>query len=564
MQNLAPESRRDSTLETIESRALSPKETARTMLRTADQEVTGAKSGIESVRAELKAVQDPAVSEQLASLEADVDSAWDELNADIAEATAPRESGIFKKVEAPTDELEWEFPEEPERAEPLNTGELTEEEAQNVPELMRNAIDSALEGKGDAARIAMLMKTEDGKWEAEDRIGAMVREFTGAYSIAPSQLENLSKLAMQHTLIKELIVEGLRDKVGPKYAERLLSDPSYRKKIEGMHEAMSGTLNGPESPRLSAELSIQNLVVLQETIGERTGEMAKTLDLRKYGRGMDTQLEYRRSPSGKMESLIYVVDAKFDEQGELIDSQIDMSINYDIPGATESEAGKAKIVRSFNRKMKESPDGSTTPELTVKHELFELPDSVKGGGVAADITRASMEEYDKMGADAIALHANIDQGGYAWASYGYGWNHDEMNESQITDVISDAKNRILKAFEEASLPIDEKTQREIIDVLEEAEKHPLASTPQLLARIGKDGPFFHKGESGKWYSEEDYQKAIADGQETGELASMKGSLHAGKIGMLGNDWYGRIDLKANGPQGGKNRKLLEQKVAPKT
>jgi hypothetical protein len=33
--------------------------------------------------------------------------------------------------------------------------------------------------------------------------------------------------------------------------------------------------------------------------------------------------------------------------------------------------------------------------------------------------------------------------------------------------------------------------------------------------------------------------------------------------MLGNDWYGRIDLKADGPQGGKNRTLLEQKVAKK-
>lgn len=569
LQNLSPEPRRDRMLERIESRTATPKDTAREMMREGDREITDAKSGIENVRTELKSSSDPGVTEQLKAMEADLDAAWGELNSDIRTAAAPEASGIYEKPAVPTkEELDWEIPEEAmaptERAPALAPKEAVPIDEENAGELMREALANALEGKGDAAHLKRLLDTEKGRWEAEDRIDAIMRDAAADETTPFKTLDGLSSLASQESFFKERIVSSLAERIGPKFAEKLLSDAEYRKGLQELQEALGGTLSGPESPRLCGETSLDKLIGIRETLGESAVAITKTLDLRGYGKGLDKQLGFQRGPEGKVNDAIRVLDVEFDESGELVRSQIDIGMNYAALSETGEPNGEfAQIHRSFMKKMQKQPDGSMAPELTVKHELFELPPSIKGGGVAAEVTRRSLAEYDKMGADAIALHADIEQGGYAWASYGYGWDFEEMSPSDIEGTIRSAKNSILSALEEAGVPLDEKIRKEIVDPLEEAEKNPLASTPQLLARIGKDGPVLRKGESGTWYTEENYQKAIAEGRETGELAMMKGSLHAGKVGLIGNDWWGKIELKAGGAQGGKNRKLLEEKITPK-
>jgi len=259
--------------------------------------------------------------------------------------------------------------------------------------------------------------------------------------------------------------------------------------------------------------------------------------------------------------VIYIPDAHFDETGELTTSKVCMGLNYNVNVTRdEMEGEEANIIQSFTRTMKKGPNGETSTEMTVEHELFELPTAIMGRGIAAEVTRASLKEYDKMEADAIILHANIDQGGYAWASYGYGWDTKNMSEEHIKTLIINAKRKILNAFKEAGITPENPNMQKIIDILEEAEHDVYGVTPQLLARIGKDGPFLRKGKSGTWYTEENYQQAIAEGRESGDLPGMKGPLHAGKIGLLGSNWFGRVDLKHHGPQEGKNRKLLEQKI----
>ena len=84
-------------------------------------------------------------------------------------------------------------------------------------------------------------------------------------------------------------------------------------------------------------------------------------------------------------------------------------------------------------------------------------------------------------------------------------------------------------------------------------------TPQFLARLGEDGPKLRIGESGTWYREETYHEAVSKGEET-ESPSMKGSFHAGKIGLMNQSWAGSLELKASGLQQGINRKLLEKKL----
>jgi hypothetical protein len=73
-----------------------------------------------------------------------------------------------------------------------------------------------------------------------------------------------------------------------------------------------------------------------------------------------------------------------------------------------------------------------------------------------------------------------------------------------------------------------------------------------------------KGESGKWYTSEAFQLALKEKRELGEAKDFKGPMHAGKFGMLKSHWQGRIDLKSDGPQERKNRKLLEEKISRST
>lgn len=51
-----------------------------------------------------------------------------------------------------------------------------------------------------------------------------------------------------------------------------------------------------------------------------------------------------------------------------------------------------------------------------------------GKGVGKEMLASNVAFYQKMGLDAVEVHANIDVGGYAWAKYGYvptqqSWNN---------------------------------------------------------------------------------------------------------------------------------------------
>jgi hypothetical protein len=86
-----------------------------------------------------------------------------------------------------------------------------------------------------------------------------------------------------------------------------------------------------------------------------------------------------------------------------------------------------------------------------------------------------------------------------------------------------------------------------------------AVTPQCLASSGQHLPKLIKGAMGDWRTEKGMQDAIAQGRDTPH-DNQSQPMHAGKIGMLGTDWYGRLELKPDGRQHGENRKILEEKI----
>jgi hypothetical protein len=58
-------------------------------------------------------------------------------------------------------------------------------------------------------------------------------------------------------------------------------------------------------------------------------------------------------------------------------------------------------------------------ELTVSHDVFTINGEGQGAGIGEQVLRTQFDEYEKMGVAKVAVHANIDVGGYAWARFGF-------------------------------------------------------------------------------------------------------------------------------------------------
>lgn len=89
-----------------------------------------------------------------------------------------------------------------------------------------------------------------------------------------------------------------------------------------------------------------------------------------------------------------------------------------------------------------------------------------------------------------------------------------------------------------------------------------AESPQDLALIGKDGPFFCRSSEGDWFllptmeeAKEKYAELRANGQEDEDYP---GIMHPGKLGLMRQNWYAGLELRKDGSDQGKHRALFEQ------
>ncbi len=133
----------------------------------------------------------------------------------------------------------------------------------------------------------------------------------------------------------------------------------------------------------------------------------------------------------------------------------------------------------------------------------------------------------------------------------------------VSDFSRKAKERIENILPDVdSNPELTRAVEKILQTFDNMIDHPENVTPQSIAVLGADGPQFHRGNSGTWYEASAFKQALKDGVETEEYvdefgSQLKGPLHVGKIALINSEWYGKIELKKDGTQNGKNRKLLE-------
>lgn len=565
LQNFAPEKR--PLAERIEAREIPPQQLATEILREGDRRIVEMRSQIQELKRD-------DVQTDVAAYEAELDAAWDDLNKEIAAA----------------------------QSEP----DVMSEESWDMP-----ATEAAAEAKNEIAQEPRSF--EDFSNDVQEVLAFGQLDFV--------RLEQLCAEAEKNDELKEELNNQLEGKVGKKFSERLLRDAEYRDSLKALRSSLDGRL-GENGPALMEHLDLKNLIAVKETIGDRARNLAEAIDLTRYAPDLKPGVD----------PVIMVKEFALDfETGELMGAQVDLGMNC------EHSSGEASVFRNFIYSAEKNDQGEIVTTKTVNHELLEFPEGMKQNGTAVAITRECLKEYDSAGIDAITLHANIDIGGYSWASYGYGWDEEvmglkkfqndevkkaatafnekqyatelktmkpDLTDKQIAVLAKERRNQIsdlarkegpkkfaqldqaekiqchlrrvsemaeggmlsfIAAAQEAGI-LDESRQSsdskvtQIIQAFEEAVAHPENVTPQTLALLGKDGPTLRKGDSGRWYTEEDFAAAIKAGEDK-ELPDMRGALHAGKISLLGSDWYGKIELKPDGKQGGSNKKLLEKKIA---
>ena len=171
--------------------------------------------------------------------------------------------------------------------------------------------------------------------------------------VAFDTLDQVADLASQDELVREKTSNALIGRVGEKYAKRILSDREYRETLNKLQETLSRRLEGNESPQFCKETNLENLVVINEILGDRAESVTRTLDLRSYGRGLDTSLKLTKTKDGKFSDLIKVFGTTFDDEGNLVDAQVEVGFAFDGVGPDgEPNNEDARIHRLFMRQTK--------------------------------------------------------------------------------------------------------------------------------------------------------------------------------------------------------------------
>ena len=117
-----------------------------------------------------------------------------------------------------------------------------------------------------------------------------------------------------------------------------------------------------------------------------------------------------------------------------------MSISVDQFGVWGIRGG---ILDEANNKLGEYDRRIDFTNNRAESEWFKLReyddngDKIQGHGLGKKMLAGNVDMYQRIGLDAVDVHANIDVGGYAWAKYGYvpkqnDW--DNLRSDLSTDV----------------------------------------------------------------------------------------------------------------------------------
>lgn len=160
-------------------------------------------------------------------------------------------------------------------------------------------------------------------------------------------------------------------------------------------------------------------------------------------------------------------------------------------------------------------------KLVASHEFLQLAPHVQGSGFARAFNANLYDWYRRSGFDRVVVHANIDVGGYSWATQGF----DFRNNNALEDWLKGAELRMTMLRNTMVTP-DNKSLTDVFGL----------SRSEVVAELDKLSKLFSEIRSGRQVS----------AYEISQLGRKRGmgrdDMWVGKLIMLGSDWLGALRL----------------------
>lgn len=549
LQSFAPDAKKpDTHLEALEARSLTPERAAKETLRQADRLLTDQKSQLEALKMTLGA-QAPERA-QIQQLEDEIDAAWEDLSTEVNAAVADKPDQAI----ATEEELDWEMPEAPSSTEAAQVKEASptkttkEELDSNIPlqqeidplilkNILFEKLPEIFRGTSSIEEIRSFLSHEKARDALQSYTSEVFYTDLVQAKIDFSKLRRAISVFSQNPEHLQLARQELQDFIGPKYAEQILSDPAYLTSLEKLQNILSQPIS-EGGPKLASHSDIPKLILAHDLFGEDFGSIARGIDLHSY----NTEIQYATNGKGP---VAFIGDPQFDDEtGECV-GDIILSLTY----AGSSNGDPPRIDRTYHKSTRKDLDGTVHFEKTVDLNLIRIPDHIKSQNTAKNEMKMTENLLREKGFDSQALHANIDVGGYAWATMGFGWDIEKMRgdeknkpaEQVIQDFALKRIDHVKDLLLSSDIPLETPAVAALLKKLETAlTESPLAVTPQYLANLGKsDGPKYIKASSGRFYEESVYPQYSADDPPD---EAFKGAMHLGKILLIESDWYGKKAL----------------------
>ncbi len=357
----------------------------------------------------------------------------------------------------------------------------------------------------------------------------------------PEQLSELfSELEADPELMTTAFDEWISE-IGTRTLERLRSE-IYRARLVETLDQLTSPLPRSEVC-LMKNPTLPQLILIQELFGHDLASFIASWDIREFTDDFVIDKD--------CVTLFSDVHTFVSPQGLVGSLQADTSFHVSNDPDSPVKSSLIYVLRE------DGADNGVEKTCYLDHiSVAPVPESYN---LATRMLLAQKDALQAAGFRDMRLYANIQVGGYFWATLGLDWNREKISDTQLQIIL----NTIEGKMEEALARVDPNTtsdqqkdalQKTMLEwrALFSRETPP---TPLEIARIGRMGPFFA-------YSKDplDPKKAqwvlCQHKKEAEELTEhyigQRQSYHLGKIGLIGTNWDGLLELDDTGPQEGKN------------
>lgn len=362
----------------------------------------------------------------------------------------------------------------------------------------------------------------------------------------PEQLSELfSELEEDPELMTAAFDEWISE-IGTRTLERLRSEVYREGLIETLDQITSPL---PRSEvRLMESPTLPQLILVHELFGSDLAAFIASWDIREFtddfifekdGVTLFSHVHTLVSPQGLVGSL-----------------QADTS--FHLPNDPDAPV-KSSIIYVLRE---DGADHGVEKTCYLDHiSVAPVPESYN---LATRMLLAQKDALQVAGFRDMRLYANIQVGGYFWATLGLDWNREKISDGQLQIILSTIEGKM----EEALARVDPNTASDQQkDALQKTmlEWHALFSqetppTPLEIARVGRTGPFFACGQDPadpkktRWILCQHKKEAE---ELTKQHTGQRQSYHLGKIGLIGTNWDGLLELDDTGHQEGENLSHFE-------